>query len=76
LLPEFFIDTANMNEMAKLVETGPMENVNTNPSLIAKTKPSHQTTLAEICHLVDGPMSAEVTATKTDATLQEITISL
>ncbi len=68
---EFFIDTANVNEIAELVETGLVDGVTTNPSLMAKTGCSYQATLEEICNLVDGPVSAEVTATETEAMLQE-----
>ncbi|MEE2694534.1 MAG: fructose-6-phosphate aldolase [Pseudomonadota bacterium] len=68
---EFFIDTADVDEIAELVETGLVDGVTTNPSLMAKTERSYQATLAEICGLVDGPVSAEVTAEKTETMLQE-----
>ena len=68
---EFFIDTADVNEIAELVETGLVDGVTTNPSLMAKTGQSYQDTLAAICDLVDGPVSAEVTALEPEAMLQE-----
>ena len=68
---EFFIDTADVNEIAELVETGLVDGVTTNPSLMAKTGHSYQDTLAAICDLVDGPVSAEVTALQPEAMLQE-----
>ena len=68
---EFFIDTADVNEIAELVETGLVDGVTTNPSLMAKTGQSYQATLAAICDLVDGPVSAEVTALEPEAMLQE-----
>ena len=69
---EFFIDTADVNEIAELVETGLVDGVTTNPSLMAKTGQSYQDTLAAICDLVDGPVSAEVTALEPEAMLQAV----
>ncbi|MBT07181.1 MAG: fructose-6-phosphate aldolase [Rhodospirillaceae bacterium] len=68
---EFFIDTADVNEIAELVETGLVDGVTTNPSLIAKTGHSYQATLGAICDLVKGPVSAEVTALEPEDMLQE-----
>ena len=68
---KFFIDSANVEEISELVSTGLVDGVTTNPSLIAKTERPLQTILSEICDLVDGPVSAEVTATETEGMLQE-----
>jgi len=60
---KFFLDTANVAEIKKGVEMGLVDGVTTNPSLIAKTGREARQVLEEICHLVPGPVSAEVLAT-------------
>lgn len=64
---KFFIDTANVEEIRKANEMGVVAGVTTNPSLIAKEGRDYAETLAEISHIVDGPISGEVKATTTDA---------
>ena len=56
----FFIDTANIDEIKRINALGILDGVTTNPSLIAKEtgKPFEQI-IAEICAIVDGPISAE-----------------
>jgi transaldolase len=56
----FFIDTANVAEIRQLAWL--IDGVTTNPSLVAKEKRPFEDTIAEICEIVDGPISAEVTA--------------
>lgn len=56
---KFFIDTANVEEIKKAWETGVIDGVTTNPSLIAKEKREPISLLKEICEIVDGPVSAE-----------------
>ena len=68
---KFFIDSADTDEIGELTSTGLVDGVTTNPSLIAKTGRSIQNVLGEICALVEGPVSAEVTATDPDGMLQE-----
>ncbi len=60
---KFFVDTADIAEIAELNETGLLDGVTTNPSLVAKTGKDFVSTIKEICKIVDGPVSAEVTAT-------------
>lgn len=60
---KFFVDTADIAEIAELNETGLLDGVTTNPSLVAKTGKDFFTTVKEICKIVKGPVSAEVTAT-------------
>lgn len=60
---KFFVDTADIAEIAELNETGLLDGVTTNPSLVAKTGKDFVSTIKEICKLVKGPVSAEVTAT-------------
>jgi transaldolase len=57
---KFFIDTANVAEIAKANDLGVIRGVTTNPSLIAKEGRNFQEVVKEICAIVDGPISAEV----------------
>ncbi len=60
---KFFIDSANLDDVRKAVELGMADGVTTNPSLMAKeTGISFHQQIATICKMVDGPVSAEVTA--------------
>jgi len=68
---KFFIDTADVDEIRDLAATGLLDGVTTNPSLVAKTGRDFFEVVAEICDIVDGPVSAEVTAVETDAMLAE-----
>ena len=68
---KFFIDTADVAEIADLASTGLVDGVTTNPSLIAKSGRSIIEVIAEICVLVDGPVSAEVAATDLPTMLAE-----
>ena len=68
---KFFVDTADTDEIRDLAETGLVDGVTTNPSLIAKSGRDFREVVAEICGLVDGPVSAEVTATQADAMIEE-----
>jgi len=63
---KFFIDTADVREIAAASELGLVDGVTTNPSLVAKSGRDFHVVLREIIALVDGPISAEVVAT--DAT--------
>ena len=60
---KIFMDTANVDEIRELSEWGIVYGVTTNPSLIAKTGRCHEEVIKEICHIVDGPVSAEVIST-------------
>lgn len=68
---EFFIDTADTNEIKAAHELGILDGVTTNPSLIAKTGKSFKTVIREICAIVEGPVSAEVVAIEKEAILKE-----
>ena len=59
---KFFVDTADVEKIAELNETGLLDGVTTNPSLIAKSGRDFIEVTKEICGIVDGPVSAEVTA--------------
>ena len=60
---KFFLDTANVDEIAELASTGLVDGITTNPSLIAASGRNMIEVIKEITELVDGPVSAEVTAT-------------
>lgn len=68
---KFFIDTADINEIRDLAATGLVDGVTTNPSLVAKTGKDFIATVREICQVVSGPVSAEVTATDHATMLKE-----
>ncbi|MEM6901847.1 MAG: fructose-6-phosphate aldolase [Pseudomonadota bacterium] len=68
---KFFIDTAELDEIQELAATGLVDGVTTNPSLIAKSGADFQTRIAEICQVIDGPVSAEVAATDFETMLAE-----
>ena len=60
---KFFVDTADIGEIEKLADTGMIDGVTTNPSLIAKSGQNILDVTKQIAALVSGPVSAEVTAT-------------
>ncbi|MGD9804486.1 MAG: fructose-6-phosphate aldolase [Hyphomicrobiaceae bacterium] len=59
---KFFVDTADVSDIRELAETGLIDGVTTNPSLIAKSGRDFKEVVAEICAIIPGPVSAEVTA--------------
>lgn len=68
---KFFIDTANLQEILKGVEMGMVDGVTTNPSLIARENKPFEEIIAEICKVVDGPVSAEVVSLEAEGMLNE-----
>jgi len=68
---KFFVDTADVNEIRDLATTGMLDGVTTNPTLVAKSGRDFFTVLKEICAVVDGPVSAEVTATDAAGMIKE-----
>jgi transaldolase len=68
---KFFVDTAEIDAIAELNALGMVDGVTTNPSLIAKSGRNILEVTKEICALVDGPVSAEVVATKADDMIAE-----
>jgi|TARA_R110002072_G_scaffold19040_9_gene70557 transaldolase len=59
---KFFIDSAEVSDIRDLAESGLVDGVTTNPSLIAKSGRDMAEVIKEICEIVEGPVSAEVTA--------------
>ena len=68
---KFFVDTAEIGEIEDLAATGLLDGVTTNPSLIHKSGGDFIETVTRICQIVDGPVSAEVTATESDSMVEE-----
>lgn len=68
---KFFVDSAEIAEIEELNDTGLIDGVTTNPSLVAKSGRDFKDVIAEICKLVDGPVSAEVAATDADQMIAE-----
>ena len=68
---KFFVDTADIKQIEELIPTGFVNGVTTNPSLIAKQGNDLSETIKSICSIVNGPVSAEVTATDHPTMLQE-----
>ncbi len=71
---KFFVDTADTAEIADLAETGLLDGVTTNPSLIHKSGRDFMEVTKEICGLVDGPVSAEVVALDHEGMMREAEI--
>ena len=68
---KFFIDTANIDLIKDAMDMGMVDGVTTNPSLIAKEPGEFKEIIANICKLVDGPVSAEVISLEYDGMVTE-----
>jgi transaldolase len=68
---KFFIDSGDLGEIREAQAMGAIDGVTTNPSLLAKGGLPTKKAIAQICEIVDGPISAEVVATDTAGILQE-----
>ncbi|AFL50444.1 transaldolase [Sinorhizobium fredii] len=68
---QFFVDTAVVAEIKELNDYGLLDGVTTNPSLIAKSGRDFKEVIAEICSIVDGPVSAEVASTHFEGMVNE-----
>src|SRR5690606_27717722 len=68
---KFFLDTADVQEIRELAETGQVDDDTTNPSLILKSGRDITEVTREICAIVPGPVSAEVTATDFEGMVRE-----
>lgn len=68
---KIFIDSGDIAEIKEAQSMGVIDGVTTNPSLLAKGGKPTRIAIAEICEIVDGPISAEVIATDTDGILRE-----
>jgi transaldolase len=68
---KFFIDTANIAEIREAAGMGLIDGVTTNPTLVAKEGRPFRRVIEEICQIIDGPISAEVTAVEAEGILRE-----
>ncbi len=68
---QIFLDTANLEEIKTAVEWGAVEGVTTNPSLVAKESESFNDLVKKICHMVEGPVSAEVISMESEGMIKE-----
>jgi transaldolase len=68
---KIFLDTANIDEIRAAADTGVLDGVTTNPSLVAKEARPFEDIIREICDIVDGPVSAEVLATDYEGMVSE-----
>lgn len=68
---EFFLDTADVDEIREIASWGILDGVTTNPSLIKKSGRDFKTVVAEIASICDGPISAEVTAMDTAGMIEQ-----
>lgn len=68
---KFFVDTAEVDQIAELNDLGMVDGVTTNPSLILKSGRDILDVTKEIADMVDGPVSAEVVALEADAMIEE-----
>ena len=68
---KFFLDSADISEIKSLYKTGMIDGVTTNPSLILKSGRNIHEVTQEICKIVHGPVSSEVTATETTEMLRQ-----
>lgn len=68
---DFYLDTANVEEIKRINRLGLVDGVTTNPSIIAKENRDFKETIKEICALVDGPVSAEVIGLTVEEMVEE-----
>ena len=66
-----FLDSANVDELKQALALGLVDGITTNPSLLAKEGGDWEKKVKEICHLVKGPISLEVTSMDTEGMLEE-----
>ncbi|MDF2458424.1 MAG: talC [Nitrospira sp.] len=66
-----YLDTANVKDIKDAMSDGAVDGITTNPSLAAKEGRDFKELVLEICHLVDGPISAEVINIEADAIVKE-----
>ena len=71
VIMEFFLDTAEVDEVREIANWGILDGVTTNPSLIKKSGRDFKTVVEEIANLCSGPISAEVTALDSDGMVKE-----
>ncbi|MFN4143099.1 fructose-6-phosphate aldolase [Aestuariivirga sp.] len=68
---KFFADTAEVKDIRELADLGLLDGVTTNPSLVAKSGRQFKDVIAEICGIVEGPVSAEVVSLDYEGMMRE-----
>jgi len=68
---QFFLDTANIEDLKPFLKTGLIDGITTNPTLIAKQNKKLPDVIKQFCDLVDGPISAEVMGKTSSEMIQE-----
>ena len=68
---KFFLDTADVTAIKTINTLGLVDGVTTNPTIIAKEGRVFEEVIKEICSIVDGPVSAEVTSLEADGMVAE-----
>ena len=68
---KFFLDTANLEQIRVARDLGVLDGITTNPSLVAKEGREFRSLIEEICKLVPGPVSAEVTSVRSEEMMKE-----
>lgn len=68
---KFFLDTANTDDIRKYAELGLVDGVTTNPTIVAREGRDFESAIKEITTIVDGPVSAEVTANEADKMIEQ-----
>lgn len=68
---EFFLDTADVDEIREIAAWGVLDGVTTNPTLIARSGRDFKTVVGEIAKICSGPISAEVTATEFEGMVEQ-----
>ena len=68
---QFFLDSANFDEIKEINDLGIIDGVTTNPTLIANNKEDFSTIVKNICAVIDGPISVEVNANNYTSMIEE-----
>ncbi|MYY50795.1 fructose-6-phosphate aldolase [Lactobacillus salivarius] len=68
---KFFLDTANTDDIRKYAELGLVDGVTTNPTIVAREGRDFESFIKEITTIIDGPVSAEVTANEADKMIEQ-----
>jgi transaldolase len=68
---KLFIDSGNLKDIQALVPLGIIDGITTNPTLLSKEPGDYRENLKKICQIVQGPTSAEVTETDSDAMIKQ-----
>src|SRR5581483_169473 len=68
---KIFLDSANLSSIKKYNDMGIIDGITTNPTLLSRERDNPATLMREIVGIVKGPVSLEVTATKTEEMVEQ-----